>query len=186
MTASTQAIADLAGDYQLDPAHSRLGFVARHAMVTKIRGQFTEFEGTGHIDVDDPANSAAEVRVAVASVNTQQEQRDGHLRSADFFDVETYPEIAFRSTSIERLDDSTFRVTGDLTINDITRPLTIDFESTGIAKDPFGNVRAGFEGSVVVNRKDWGLQWNAALETGGVLVSDKVTLELDISAIKAD
>lgn len=184
MTAATQAVADLAGDYQLDPAHSRLGFVARHAMVTKVRGQFTEFEGTGHIDVDEPGKSFAEVRVTAASVNTQQEQRDGHLRNADFFDVENYPEIVFRSTAIERAGDGIFRVTGDLTINDVTRPLTIDFESTGIAKDPFGNLRAGFEGSVVVNRKDWGLQWNAALETGGVLVSDKVTLELDISAIK--
>ncbi len=184
MTAPTDTIADLAGDYQLDPAHSRLGFVARHAMVTKVRGQFTEFEGTGHIDVADPGKSVAEVRVKVASVNTQQEQRDGHLRSADFFDVENYPEIVFRSTAIERTDDGTFRVTGDLTINDVTRPLTIDFEAIGIAKDPFGNVRAGFEGSVVISRKDWGLQWNATLETGGVLVSDKVTLELDISAIK--
>lgn len=184
MIAATQASADLAGDYQLDPAHSRLGFVARHAMVTKVRGQFTEFEGTGHIDVDDPGKSTAEVRVTTASINTQQEQRDGHLRNADFFDVENNPEIVFSSTAIERVDESTFRVTGDLTINDVTRPLTIDFESTGIAKDPFGYVRAGFEGSVVVNRKDWGLQWNAALETGGVLISDKVTLELDISAIK--
>lgn len=186
MTAATQAIADLAGDYQLDPAHSRLGFVARHAMVTKVRGQFTEFEGTGHIDVADPGKSVAEVRVKVASVNTQQEQRDGHLRSADFFDVENHPEIVFRSTAIERVADDTFQVTGDLTINDVTRLLTIDLEYTGIAKDPFGNVRAGFEGSVVVSRKDWGLQWNAALETGGVLVSDKVTLELDLSAIKVD
>lgn len=186
MTSPPQAIADLAGDYQLDPAHSRLGFVARHAMVTKVRGQFTEFEGAGRLDVADPGNSTVEVRVTVASVNTQQEQRDGHLRSADFFDVENHPEIVFRSTAIERTDDATFRVTGDLTINDVTKPLTIDFESTGIAKDPFGNVRAGFEGSAVINRRDWGLQWNAALETGGVLVSDKVTLELDLSAIKID
>ncbi len=184
MTTATQAIADLAGHYELDPAHSRLGFVARHAMVTKVRGQFTEFAGTGHLDITDPVTSSAEVRVNVASINTQQEQRDEHLRSADFFDVANHPEIVFRSAAVERVDDSNFRVTGDLTINDVTRPLTIDLESTGIAKDPFGNVRAGFEGSVVISRKDWGLQWNAALETGGVLVSDKVTLELDLSAIK--
>ncbi|MQA16222.1 MAG: polyisoprenoid-binding protein [Pseudonocardiaceae bacterium] len=186
MTASTQTITDLAGDYQLDPAHSRLGFVARHAMVTKVRGQFTDFEGTGHLDVTDPSRSTVEVRITVASLSTQQQQRDDHLRSADFFDVENYPEIVFRSTAIERVADGTFRVSGDLTINGGSKPLTIDFESTGLAKDPFGNVRAGFEGSVQVNRKDWGLVWNAALETGGVLVSDKVTLELDLSAIKTD
>lgn len=186
MTAPTQAMADLAGHYELDPAHSRLGFVARHAMVTKVRGSFTEFAGTGHLDITDPGKSTAEVRVKVASINTQQEQRDEHLRSADFFDVANYPEIVFCSTAVERVEDTTFRVTGDLTINDVTRPLTIDLESTGLAKDPFGNVRAGFEGSVVISREDWGLQWNAALETGGVLVSDKVTLEFDLSAIKTD
>ena len=116
----------------------------------------------------------------MASIDTRNEQRDGHLRSDDFFDVETYPKLTFVSTSVEQTDEETLRVTGDLTIKGTTKPVTIDFTFTGAATDPFGNERVGFEGSVVVNRKDWDLTWNAALETGGVLVSDKVTLEFDL------
>jgi polyisoprenoid-binding protein YceI len=174
----------LTGTYELDAAHSRLGFVARHAMVTKVRGQFRDVSGTLVLDEDDPSRSTAEVTIQVASLTTAQDQRDEHLRGADFFDVEQYPTITFRSTSAERVDDDTYRLTGDLTIRDVTRPVSIDFEHTGAAHDPFGNFRAGFEGKVQVNRKDWGLTWNVALEAGGILVSDKVTLELDVSAVK--
>jgi len=180
----TTAIDDLTGDYQLDVAHSRLGFVARHAMVTKVRGSFKDFEGHAHLDAADPSRSSAELTIQVASVDTGQEQRDGHLRNSDFFDAENHPTMTFTSTSAEKVDDDTYRLTGDLTVKDTTKPVAIDFELTGSAKDPYGNLRAGFEGQAVINRKDWGLNWNTALETGGFLVSDKVVLEFDVSAVK--
>ncbi len=180
----TPAIRDLSGDYQLDPAHTQLAFVARYAMVTKVRGLFTDFEGTVHIDAHDPSKSTAELRIKSASIDTGQEQRDAHLRNADFLDVESYPEIVFKSTSVEPVGDDRYRVTGDLVIKDVTRPLTVEVDYTGSARDPFGNLRAGFEGRGEINRKEWGITWNAALETGGFLVGDKVKLELDVSAVK--
>ena len=167
----------------LDPAHTRVGFSARHAMVTKVRGQFDEFEGNAHVDTDNPANSTVAVTIQAGSVTTGQAQRDGHLKTPDFFDIENYPEIRFVSTDVER-DGTEWSITGDLTINAVTKPVTILFEETGEAKDPFGNLRVGFEGTVTINRTDWGLTFNAALETGGVLVSEKVTLEFDVSAIR--
>jgi polyisoprenoid-binding protein YceI len=174
----------LSGEYTLDPAHSRVGFVARHAMVTKVRGSFNELTGTGYFDAVDPSQSHLEVTIKADSIDTRNADRDGHLRSHDFFDMETYPEIRFASTSVEPVGDETYRVTGDLTIKDVTKPVTIDFDYTGSAVDPFGNHRLGLEGSVTVNRKDWGVSWNAALEAGGVLVSEKVVLEFEVSAIK--
>jgi polyisoprenoid-binding protein YceI len=181
---TTQAIQDLTGDYQLDVAHTRLGFTARHAMVTSVRGAFEEFEGTATLDAADPTRSSANLTIKVASLSSGQEQRDAHLRSADFFDVENYPDITFVSTGVEQLDDETFNLTGDLTIKDVTKPVTVKFTFNGSAKDPFGNLRAGFDGATTLNRKDWGLTWNAALETGGFLVSDKIKLEFDVSAVK--
>ena len=181
--APTTAIDDLTGDYTIDTSHSRLGFVARHAMVTKVRGQFGGFEGTARIDESNPSASKVDLTIQVASVDTGSADRDGHLKSGDFFDAETYPTITFSSTEVKR-DGSDWAVTGDLTIKDVTKPVTIEFEHTGSARDPFGNLRVGFEGETTINRKDWGLTWNAALETGGVLVSKKITLQLDISAIK--
>jgi polyisoprenoid-binding protein YceI len=175
--------ADIAGDYVLDPAHTRIGFSARHAMVTKVRGQFDEFEGTAHVDTQNPSASTVNVTIQSASVTTGQAQRDGHLKSPDFFDVETYPQITFVSTDVER-DGTEWSITGDLTINAVTKPVTVLFEETGEAKDPFGNLRVGFEGSVTLNRTEWDLKWNSPLETGGVLVSEKVTLEFDVSAIR--
>jgi len=180
----TQAIQDLTGDYEIDVAHTRLGFVARHAMVTSVRGQFTDFAGRLHLDAEDPTRSTAQVTIQVASINTGQEQRDAHLRSPDFFDVEKYPEMTFTSTRAEQVGEDAFRLTGDLTIRDVTRPVTLEVTYNGSAKDPFGNLRAGFEGRATVNRKDWNLTWNAALETGGFLVSDKIRLEFDVSAVK--
>jgi polyisoprenoid-binding protein YceI len=179
---SSTAVNDIAGDYALDPTHTRLGFSARHAMVTKVRGQFDEFEGTAHVDTVNPANSSVKVLIQAASVTTGNEQRDGHLRTPDFFDVENYPEITFVSTHVER-DGDEWDITGDLTINGVTKPVTIEFEETGSAKDPFGNTRVGFEGSTTIDRTEWNLKFQAALETGGVLVSEKVKLEFDISAI---
>jgi polyisoprenoid-binding protein YceI len=181
--APTTAIDDITGDYTLDVSHSRLGFVARHAMVTKVRGQFGAFTGTAHIDAANPAASKVELSIDVTSVETGSADRDGHLKSADFFDAEKYPTITFTSTKVER-DGDDWDITGDLTIKDVTKPVTIEFEQTGSAVDPFGNTRVGFEGDVTVNRKDWGLTWNAALETGGVLVSEKIKLEFDVSAIR--
>jgi polyisoprenoid-binding protein YceI len=183
-TVPTTAIEDLTGDYEFDVAHTRIGFVARHAMVTSVRGAFTEFDGSAHADVAEPAKSGARLTIKVASIDTGNEQRDAHLRSADFFDVDKYPEITFVSTGVEQVDPEQYRLTGELTVKDVTKPVTVELTYNGSAKDPFGNLRAGFEGSTTVNRKDWGLTWNATLETGGFLVSDKIKLEFDVSAVK--
>jgi polyisoprenoid-binding protein YceI len=174
----------LHGDYTIDPAHSRFGFVARHAMVTKVRGTFDEFTATGHLDAEDPSRSKIDVSIDVASVDTGVEQRDDHLRTNDFFDAPNHPKITFESTSIEAVDATEFRVTGDLTVKGTTKPVTFDLELTGPVTDPWGSTRIGLEGSLQVNRKDWGLNWNTALEAGGVLVSEKVTLTFDVAATK--
>ncbi|MFG2486381.1 YceI family protein [Streptomyces virginiae] len=178
------ALAALTGDYVIDAAHSSIGFTVRHAMVTNVRGAFTEHEGTLHLDGADPARSTASIDVKIASVDTGIADRDGHLRSGDFFDAETFPLMTFRSTEARQLGGDTYRITGELTIKDVTRPLSIDLEFNGSATDPYGNERVGFEGSTEIQRSDWGLTWNAALEAGGVMVSDKVKLTFDISAIK--
>ena len=177
--------ATLTGTYTIDPSHSRMGFVARHAMVTKVRGSFNEFEGSGHFDAEDPSRSHLQLTIQAASIDTRNADRDAHLRSNDFFDMETYPTITFVSTGVTRTGDGAYRVTGDLTIKGVSRPITVELEYTGTAVDPFGNQRIGFEGTTTVNRKDWGVNWNAALEAGGVLVSEKVTLEFDVSAIRS-
>ncbi|MDA8358736.1 MAG: YceI family protein [Actinomycetota bacterium] len=175
----------LTGTYTIDPTHSRIGFVARHAMVTKVRGSFNEFDGSGYFDAQNPANSKLQLSIKAASIDTRNADRDAHLRSNDFFDMDTYPEIIFASTSVEQTGGIRYRVTGDLTIKGVTRPVSVDLEYTGSAVDPYGNQRIGFEGTTTVNRKDWGVNWNAALEAGGVLVSENVTLEFDISAIRS-
>ncbi|MFF0295298.1 YceI family protein [Kitasatospora sp. NPDC004615] len=180
----TVSLPELTGDYVLDPAHTRIGFVARHAMVTKVRGAFHQFEGTAHLDGADPSRSTGELVIKAASIDTGVEQRDQHLRTNDFLDAPNFPDITFRTTSVEKKSDTDYRVTGNLTIKDTTRPVTIDFEYTGNAVDPYGNLRVGLEGSVTISRKDYGVTWNAALEGGGVLVGDKVVLEFDVSAIK--
>jgi len=178
------APATLTGAYAVDATHSRIGFVARHAMVTKVRGSFNEFEGAGYFDVENPANSQLRLTIQAASIDTRNADRDAHLKGNDFFDMEAYPEITFASTGVEQLDAENYRVTGDLTIKGVTKPVSVDFEYTGTAVDPYNNQRIGFEGSTTVNRKDWGVSWNAALDAGGVLVSEKVTLEFDVSAIR--
>ncbi|MFF0741897.1 YceI family protein [Streptomyces sp. NPDC004111] len=178
------ALAALTGDYTIDASHSSFGFTARHAMVTNVRGAFTDAEGTLKLDGSDPSASQAAITVRMTSIDTGSADRDNHLRSGDFFDVETFPEMTFRSTKAEQLGGADYRITGDLTIKDVTRPLSIDLEFNGTATDPFGNERVGFEGSATILRSDWGLTWNAALEAGGVLVSDKIKLNFDISAIK--
>ncbi|WP_030866266.1 YceI family protein [Streptomyces sp. NRRL S-37] len=187
-TATTTAVnpdlAALTGEYTIDPAHSTLGFVARHAMVTNVKGSFQDFTGTLHLDGADPAKSTATLDVVMDSIETGNADRDGHLKSADFFKTDEFPTMTFRTTGAEALGGDDYRITGDLTILGTTRPLTIDLEFNGAAKDPFGNERVGFEGKAEILRSEWGLTWNAALETGGVLVSDKIKLNFDISAIR--
>ena len=181
--APTTAVEDISGDYTIDPTHTRIGFSTRHAMVTTVRGQFTEFGGTAHVDTANPENSRVELTIQTASIDTGVADRDAHLKSADFFNADQNKEITFSSTKVER-DGDDWIVTGDLSINGVTKSVTVPFEFAGSARDPFGNLRIGFEGGTTINRKDFGVTWNAALETGGVLVSDKIKLELDVSAIR--
>ena len=178
------SVKDLSGTYVLDPTHSSIGFSARHAMVTKVRGAFNNVAGTAVVDGANPAASTIEVTIQADSFDTGQADRDGHVKSADFLDVANFPTLTFKATDIAITDDETVRVTGDLTIKGVSHSVTIDLEYNGSAKDPFGNERVGFEGEADIRRSDWGLTWNAALETGGFLVSDKIELKLDISAIK--
>ena len=184
-TAVNPDVAALSGEYTLDPAHTTIGFVARHAMVTNVKGSFRDFSGTLHLDGSDPAASKASIDVQMASIDTGNADRDGHLKSSDFFNIEEFPTMTFRSTKAEALGGDDYRITGDLSILGVTKPITIDLEFNGAAKDPFGNERVGFEGKAEIQRSEWGLTWNAALETGGFLVSDKIKLNFDISAIKA-
>ncbi|MFE1300001.1 YceI family protein [Streptomyces sp. NPDC058731] len=178
-------LAALTGDYTIDASHSTIGFVARHAMITNVKGGFLDFSGALHLDGTDPTRSTATLDVKMDSIDTGSADRDGHLKSADFFKTDEFPVMTFRSTQAEALGGDDYRITGDLTILGVTKPLTIDLEFNGAAKDPFGNERVGFEGKAEILRSEWGLTWNAALETGGVLVSDKIKLVFDISAIRA-
>lgn len=172
-----------AGTYVIDPSHTEVGFVARHAMVTKVRGYFRDLEGTIEIG-EDFAASTASATMKTASIDSGSADRDGHLKSGDFFDVDTHPEITFVSTGVQDIDGSNFDLVGDLTIKGVTKQVALQATYDGTAQDPFGNVRAGFTAITTVDREDWGLTWNAGLETGGVLVSKKITLNLEISAIK--
>ena len=166
------------GTWTIDPTHTEVGFVARHLMVSKVRGSFTDVSGTVAV-AEDVSESVANVVIKTASVSTGTADRDTHLRSADFFDVETFPEMTFVSTGF---DGET--LTGDLTIKDVTKPVTLDVEFNGVATDPWGNEKAGFEATADINRTDWGLSWNANLEKGGVLVSEKIKLVLDVQLAK--
>lgn len=166
------------GTWTIDGSHTEVGFVARHLMVSKVRGSFREISGTVEV-AEDITQSSVEVAAQIASVETGSADRDAHLKSADFFDAEQFPAMTFRSTSF---DGDT--LTGDLTIKDVTKPVTFDVEFGGVGQDPWGNTKAGFEATTTVNRKDWGLTWNAAVEGGGVLVSDKITINIDVQLAK--
>src|SRR3954466_5323429 len=185
MTTTTADLAQLTGTYTIDPTHTQIGFVARHAMVTKVRGAFDDFAGTVVFDAADPAGTAVTVTIEAASINTRNAQRDEHLRGNHFFAMEQYPQITFFSTGLRLTDATGFEVTGDLSIKGVTNAITIPFTYEGAATDPFGNLRLGFEGAVTINRRDYGVTWNAALETGGLLVSDKIVLEFEVSAIRS-
>jgi polyisoprenoid-binding protein YceI len=172
------------GTYAIDPAHSRVGFSARHALITKVRGSFTDFAGTGVFDPAHPEAIQLALTIQAASIDTGNADRDAHLRSNDFLDLETHPTLAFTSTAVTSAGQGIYQVTGDLTIKGITHSVTIPFAYQGAATDPFGNHRIGFEGSTVINRKDYGVSWNAPLDAGGVLVGEQISLEFDVSAIK--
>src|SRR5947209_15026208 len=170
-------------NWKIDPSHSAIHFSVRHMVVSKTRGRFTKWTGDIRFDPENPAASSVEVSIDPASIDTADAQRDAHLRSPDFFDVEKFPTAAFRSTKIERAGGQ-YRVHGDLTVHGVTRPVVLDATFEGAGKDPWGGERAGFSASVTIDRKDYGLEWNKALETGGLLVGEKVELTLEVEAIK--
>jgi polyisoprenoid-binding protein YceI len=168
----------------IDPAHSRIGFSVRHAMVTTVRGAFTEYRSRLFFDGHDPARSQAEIVLSTASVDTGVEQRDAHLVGRDFLDARTYPSMKFRSTAVEVDGNDVYRMTGDLTIKDATRPVVLELTYIGQVTDPFGYDRVGFDGTTTINRSEWGLTYNAKLAEGGAMVSEKVRLQFDIAAIR--
>ena len=171
--------------YTIDPAHSAADFKVRHLMVANVRGEFSGVSGTLTFDPANPANSKVEAKIPTATIQTRDTQRDAHLKSADFFDVEKYPEITFVSTKVVKNGGDEYKVTGDLTIHGITKSVTLDVEGpTPEVKDPWGNTKIGASAQTKVNRRDFGLTWNAALETGGVLVGDDVTIHLDLEFAK--
>jgi len=172
------------GNWQLDPYHTQVEFSAKHLGMMTVRGYFDEVSATADIDPDHPETASVDVTISTASIRTNNGVRDNDIRSSNFLEVEEFPVITFKSTGVEPSGADRLTLTGDLTIKGTTQPVTVEFESTGSARDPFGNLRIGFEGHTTLSRKDWGLTWNAALETGGFLVSDKIKLEFDISAIQ--
>jgi len=177
------ALTDLTpGIWTIDPSHTSLGFVARHLVVAKVRGRFGAVTGAITI-AEDALASSVTAQIDMASVDTGDTARDEHLRSADFFDVENHPSMTFTSTSVSG-QGADYVVTGDLTIKGVTRPRTLDLEFDGVSGDPWGGTRAGFTATAEIDRRDWGLEWNVALDTGGVLVGEKVKLQLDIEAVK--
>lgn len=178
--------ASMSGQWRFDPEHTRVGFSAKHAMITTVRGAFNDVEGIIELDADNLSNSTVSVRLQSASVDTRNDKRDAHLRSPDFFDVENHPEIVFTSSTIDEVEEGNFMVVGDLTIRDTTKQVAIPIELLGVERDPMGNLRAGFEATRRLNRRDYGLEWNLPMDRGGVLVSEKVTLEFEISAIKVE
>jgi polyisoprenoid-binding protein YceI len=171
--------------WQVDPSHSHVEFSVRHLMIATVRGRFAEVAGTLIGDDDHPEAAAIVLTVPAASIDTREPQRDAHLRSADFFDAEAHPEIQFRSTRITMGRDDRFLVHGDLTIRGLTRPIALTVHRGGRVRDPFGNERVAYSTTVKINRRDFGLNWNQVLETGGVLVGDEVTVSIDLELIKA-
>ena len=170
--------------WQIDPAHSHIQFSARHMMISTVRGRFENFSGTVDFDEDNPENSTVYVEIDAASINTREGQRDNHLRSADFLQADKYPVLTFESKRIELIDEDTARVTGDLTIRDITREVTMRVDYQGQARSPWGTTSAGFSASTKINRKDFNLTWNQALETGGVLVGDEIRIDIELEIVK--
>jgi polyisoprenoid-binding protein YceI len=172
------------GDWVFDKPHTNLMFVARYAMLTKVRGRFGDFEGTIHV-TEKPEDSSVELSIDAASITTDNDTRDNHLRSGDFLDLENHPTITFGSTKIELLGDDRLRVTGDLTIRGVTREVVLDAEYVGVGKDAYGRTRVAFSARTEIDRDDFGVSWNMALETGGLLVGKRVQIELEVQALPA-
>ncbi|MBI5304658.1 MAG: YceI family protein [Chloroflexi bacterium] len=170
--------------WQVDYAHSQIEATVRHMMISNVRGRFEKFTVNAQIDDNHPERSQIEVAIDAASVNTKNEQRDGHLKSPDFLDVENFPTITFKSTRTQKSDDANGKLYGDLTIKGITKPVVLNVEYAGQSKSPWGTINAGFTASAKLNRKDWGLNWNAALETGGWLVGDEVKIDIEVEFTK--
>ena len=171
--------------YKIDNAHSQVQFTVRHMMISRVRGYFDKFDGDIALDENEPSNTTVDVRIDASSINTRDAQRDTHLRSADFLDVEKYPYITFKHNRVQVIDDQHAKLYGDLTIKDISHEVVLDVEYTGSAKSPWGTTSFGFSGRTVFSRKDWDLNWNAALETGGVLVGDEITVDIELELVKA-
>ncbi len=169
--------------WEIDPAHSQATFAVKHMMLSTVKGQFNVIGGHLHIDEQHPENSWVDAQADVNSIDTRDPKRDAHLRSPDFFDAEKYPTLNFKSTKVERIGDNEYRVLGDLTIRGVTRPVVFKAEYSGQGKDPWGGQRAGLSATTKINRKEWGLTYNQALETGGVLVGDEVKIEIDLEAV---
>lgn len=170
--------------WTIDAAHSQIQFTVRHMMISNVRGRFENFTGTVEFDEKNPSNLSIDITIDAASINTRDAQRDAHLTSADFLNAEQHPHMTFKSTRSERVDDNNFKVTGDLTIAGITHPVTLDVEYAGTALSPWGTTSAGFSARAKISRKEWGLVWNAALETGGVLVGDEIKIDIEVELVK--
>jgi polyisoprenoid-binding protein YceI len=168
----------------IDAGHSAINFSARHMMLTTVRGQFEKFSGTVNFDEQNPANSSVDVTLDTASLQSKDEKRDGHLKSPDFLDVATFPTLSFKSKRIKVIDENSAKITGDLTIKDVTKEVTLDVDYHGQQKAPWGSTSAGFTGTTKINREDWGLTWNAALEAGGLLVGKDIKIEIDLEIVK--
>jgi polyisoprenoid-binding protein YceI len=187
MTESTVNAATETGTttWNIDADHTHVGFTARHMMITKVKGQFSRVSGTLELDDQAPEQSRVSVQIDAASIDTGSDKRDDHLRSGDFLDVENYPHLTFESRSVKRLGDGRYELTGDLTIRDQTRPVTLDVEEEGRGTDPWGGERASFSATGKIDRREFGLTWNQALEAGGVLVSDEIKLSFDVQVVRA-
>ncbi|NLH08165.1 MAG: YceI family protein [Chloroflexi bacterium] len=172
--------------WQIDPAHSLIEFKVRHMMISNVRGRFEKFTGTIDFDPEKPEQTSVDITIDAASINTFEAQRDAHLRSADFLDVENYPELTFRSKRVELIDDHPAKLYGDLTIRGKAREVQLDVEHSGVAKSPWGTYSAGFTAETTINRKDWGLEWNQLLETGGVLVGDEIRINIELELIRQE
>jgi polyisoprenoid-binding protein YceI len=170
--------------WNIDHAHSQVQFTVRHMMISKVRGTFEKFDGTVALDENNPANTTVDVQIETASINTRDAQRDAHLRSPDFFNSEVYPIMAFKSKRVTLVDANHATLVGDLTIRDVTREVALEVEFIGQAKSPWGSTSYGFSASAKINRKDWGLTWNVALETGGVLVGEDIQIDIEIEIVK--
>lgn len=171
--------------WKLDPSHSNAEFAVKHMMIATVKGTFADVSGEVALDEQNPRRSRVSVQIPTSTVDTREAKRDGHLKSGDFFDVEKYPTMAFESTAVEPVGDGQFRVTGDLTIRDVTKPVVLEVVEEGRGRDPWGGERVGYSATTKINREDFGLTWNVALETGGVLVSKDVKIQLDVQAVKA-